>query len=286
MNRYKPKININNYTDGNELNARIYQVLLNFQNSKAHCKNKLNPLRIFNEAYAICEQLKQEQHPEQTIQKIWERLRKQEKILLCEANIIFSCVYVISLFSKSQNPNMQFFLTCCKQRIDENYLQEFDHLIREELTQITPITDDFEALKKEANKIHDLNERELFYAGYLAHYKQVQHKGNIAQQISDEIELIQRTKELSILEQDSPDTAKMKVKAFALFEFLKANGISTANHDLTKICKFIAFMLGNSYHNIYKELQKGITFKKCHHQQIDEINKIFAELNIYISIEK
>jgi len=286
MNKYIAKISIDEYIGNNELNSRIYQVLLNFQNSQAHCQNEIKktPLEIFNQAYKICEELEQEKHPEQTVSKIWDRMR--EKYLLCETNIIFSCVYVILLFSKKENPNMQFFLTCCKQNIDEGYFREFEPLIREELTQITAITDDFDVLKKEADKISDLNQRELFYAGYLAHYKQVQHKGNIVLQISDEIDLIQRIKELSTIEKDNAETASIKVRAIVILELLKKMQLSRANKDLTKISKLIAFLTGNSYRKIYSELQKGICLSNYHSQQIDEANKIFEELEVSISIHK
>jgi hypothetical protein len=286
MKKYIPKTKIDEYIDNNVLNSRIYQVLLNFQNSKAHCQNELKrtPLEIFNEAYAICKELEQERHPEQSISEIWDRLR--ESYLLCETNIIFSCVYVILLFSQKENPNMQFFLTCCKHKIDKGYFREFEPLIREELTQITAITDDFDVLKKEADKISDLNQRELFYAGYLAHYKQVQHKGNIVLQISDEIELIQRIKELSTIENDSVETASIKVRAIVILELLDKMQLSRANKDLTKICKLIAFLTGNSYRKIYSELQKGICLSKYHSPQIDEANKIFEELEVSISIYK
>jgi len=283
MKKYKPKTDIGEYTNNNELNARIYQVLLNFQNSKTHCRNKLNPLKIFNKVYAICEQLEQEQHPEQTISKIWHKLRR-ERFLLCETNVIFSCVYVVLLFSKKENPNMQFFLNSCRQRIDEDYFQEFEHLIREELTQITPLTDDFEELKKEADKITDLNQRELFYIEFLTHRHQSENKGNIVKQVIEEISLIQRTKELTTIEKDTLNSASMKIKAVVILELLKGLQLGPANNDLSKISRLITYLTDFSYNSVYRALQGGICFTDFHNEQIAEVNKILTELNATISI--
>ena len=62
--------------------------------------------------------------------------------------------------------------------------------------------------------------------------------------------------------------------------------LGTAHNDLTKICKLIAFLTGNSYNSIYNEMQKGIHFSKFHSKQIDEANKILENLNASISIDK
>jgi len=61
--------------------------------------------------------------------------------------------------------------------------------------------------------------------------------------------------------------------------------LGAAHNDLTKICKLIAFLTGNSYNSIYNETQKGIYFSKFHSKQIDEVNKILKELNVSISID-
>jgi hypothetical protein len=71
-----------------------------------------------------------------------------------------------------------------------------------------------------------------------------------------------------------------------ILELLKKMQLGTAHNDLSKICKLIAFLTGNSYNSIYNELQKGIYFSKFHSKQIDEANKILAELNALISIDK
>lgn len=286
MSNYTPKANIDDYIENNELNSRIYAVLPYLHDCKTCQKNRLTrqPLEIFNHAYAICEELQQEKHPEETALLIWEQMRGN--FLLCETNIIFSCVYVILSFSKKENPNIKFCLIRIKHKIDVGYFREFEPLITKELTYITSLTTDFEFLKTEANKIKDLNQRELFYADFLTHYKQANNKGNIVQQISDEIDLIHITKELSIEEKDPTNTASIKVRSVVILELLKKMQLGAANNDLTKICKLISFLTGNSYNSIYNELQKGIFFSGFHSKQISEANKILEELNTSISIDK
>jgi hypothetical protein len=78
----------------------------------------------------------------------------------------------------------------------------------------------------------------------------------------------------------------MKIKAVAILEMLKAMQAGKAKNDLSKICKLIAFLTGNSYRKIYSEFQKGVNLSDYHSQQIDELNKIFKELELSISIIK
>ncbi|MCE5331487.1 MAG: hypothetical protein LLF95_05020 [Bacteroidales bacterium] len=87
-------------------------------------------------------------------------------------------------------------------------------------------------------------------------------------------------------EKESPDVAPVKVRSIVILELLKKLQLGTAQNDLTKICKLIAFLTGNSYNNIYNELQKGIYFSKIHSRYIDEANKILSELKASISINK
>jgi len=53
---------------------------------------------------------------------------------------------------------------------------------------------------------------------------------------------------------------------------------------MSKISKLIAFLTGNGHTRIYSELRKGITFTNYHTKDINEINNIFSELNIPITI--
>jgi hypothetical protein len=281
----------------NELNARIYQVLLNLQDSETHCRNKLKkpPLEIFDTAYSICDELQKENHPEEKVLQICNRLRAKENFWLCETNVVFSCVYVILFFSDCQNPNLHYSLNRIKQTIDKGYLKEFEKLINDELTHIATTTDCFENLKLEADKISDLTTRRLFYNDFLTHYKQTHNKPNILQQISDEIDNIQlkmnvsiktETTEIAPIENDDVDVTCIKVRLVLCMELLKGVQVSQATHDRTKISRFVALLTGSGYHKIRKELQKGITFSKYHYEQIDEANKILADLKISISIDK
>jgi hypothetical protein len=294
MNNYTPKTTIDEYIDKSELNSRIYQILLYLQDNTANGRHKLKrqPLEIFNQAYAICEELQVENHPEEKAVQIWDKLRNA--FLSYETSVIFSCAYIIIYFTEKKNPNMKFFLNRIRQKIDSIYLQEFEPLLKEELTYITALPANFEFLKSEADKIPDLDKRELYYTDYLTRFKQAKSKGNILQQINDEIALIKRTKELSntekpaatTAEKENADVASIKVRSAVILELLKKLQLGKAQNDLTKICKLIAFLTGNSYDRIYNELQKGIYFSKFHGKQIDEANKILAELNTSISIDK
>ena len=293
MNTYPPKTSIDEYIDKSELNSRIYQVLLYLQDSTANGRHKLKrqPLEIFNQTYAICKELQQDKHPEETAIPIWDKIR--HSFLSCETSIIFSCAYVILYFAEKDNPNMKYFLSRIKQKIDSIYFQEFEPLLKEELTYITALPASFEFLKSEADKIQDLDKKELYYTDYLTRFKQAKSKGNILQQINDEIELIKRTKELSniekpaaAIEKENTDVASIKVRSVVILELLKKLQLGPAYNDLTKICKLIAFLTGNSYDRIYNEIQKGICFSKFHGRQIDDINKILDELNASISIDK
>lgn len=64
----------------------------------------------------------------------------------------------------------------------------------------------------------------------------------------------------------------IKLRAIVMLEILKKINISTAHNDLSKICKLIAFITGNSYNSIYKELQKGVTLSQYHEKHIQNIN--------------
>jgi hypothetical protein len=297
MNNFTPKTSIDEYIDKSELNARIYQILLYLQDSKENGRYKLKrqPLEIFNQAYAICEELQKVKHPEETAVPIWDRLRNRlrNSFLSYETSVIFSCVFVLLSFTSKDNPNMRYFLNRIGQKIDSIYFQEFEPLLKEELTYITALPASFEFLKSEADRIQDLDKRELYYADYLTRFKQAKSKGNILQQINDEIELIKRTKELSniekpaaTVEKETPDVASIKVRSVVILELLKKLQLGTAQNDLTKICKLIAFLTGNSYDRIYNELQKGVFFSNYHKKEIQEANKLLAELNTSISIDK
>jgi hypothetical protein len=87
-------------------------------------------------------------------------------------------------------------------------------------------------------------------------------------------------------DKDNTQVAPVKVRSIVISELLKKMQLGTVQNDLTKICKLIAFLTGNSYNSIYNEMQKGIFFAKSHSKYIEEANKILAELNSSISINK
>jgi len=81
------------------------------------------------------------------------------------------------------------------------------------------------------------------------------------------------------------DAACVKVRAVTILELLKKMNAGTAHNDMSKISKLIAFLTGNSYNHIYNEMRKGISLTNYHTKDINEINQIFSELNLEISIQ-
>ena len=110
--------------------------------------------------------------------------------------------------------------------------------------------------------------------------------------IDRKIQILQQPPETP--EKDNPNActeqsrsiASIKVRSVVILEILKQMQLGMAHNDLTKICKLIAFLTGNSYNNIYNEVQKGIYFSDFHSKQINEANRILEELNASISIDK
>jgi len=119
----------------------------------------------------------------------------------------------------------------------------------------------------------------LNYALYAKHYPQ-----DTCGIIEKKTQLLQQAMETP--EKDNPDAASVKVRSVVILEMLKQMHLGTAYNDLSKICKLIAFLTGNSYNSIYNEMQKGVYFSKFHSKQIDEANKILEELNASILIDK
>ena len=291
--KFAPRIEIDEYIVNNELNARIYQVLLHLQDTNDNNRYYLKrcPLAIFNQSYAICEQVKSIKHPENEVKTIYSTVRNH--FLAYETSIIFSCVYLILSFNDKDNSNIRFFLNRIKQKLDPIYFCEFEPLLNEELTLLGELPLSFKQLKIEADNNHDLNDKELFYADYLTRYKQARNKGNIIQQIEDEINLIKKKKELTnpidndsdSKIRDTQNIASLKVRSVVILEILKAMKCGKANNDLTDICKLIAFLTGNSYKSIYNDLQKGVILKGIHSKDVQEANQLLANLNASISIE-
>jgi len=119
----------------------------------------------------------------------------------------------------------------------------------------------------------------LNYALFAKHYPQ-----DICGILDRKIQILQQAQ--GIPETDDTDVANLKVRAVVIVELLKKMQLGTVHNDLTKICRLIAFLIGNSYYSIYKTMQKGISFTNFHNEQIDKANKILAELTTTISIDK
>ena len=117
------------------------------------------------------------------------------------------------------------------------------------------------------------------YALYKKHYPQ-----DICGIVEKKIKILEQPTEEP--EKDNADVASIKLRSVIILELLKKMQLGTAHNDLTKICKLIAFLTGNSYNSIYNEIQKGVYFSRFHGRQIDEANKILEELNASISIDK
>jgi len=117
------------------------------------------------------------------------------------------------------------------------------------------------------------------YALYKKHYPQ-----DICGIVEKKIKILEQPTEEP--EKDNTDVASIKLRSVIILELLKKMQLGTAHNDLTKICKLIAFLTGNSYNSIYNEIQKGVYFSRFHGRQIDEANKILEELNASISIDK
>ena len=133
------------------------------------------------------------------------------------------------------------------------------------------------------NSFPNQKQVELLQVLNFALYKK-QYPQDLCGIIEKKIQLLQQPPETP--EKNNPDAASIKVRSVIILEMLKQMQLGTAHNDLTKICKLIAFLTGNSYNSIYNEMQKGVYFSNFHSKQIDEANKMLEELNASISIDK
>lgn len=97
--------------------------------------------------------------------------------------------------------------------------------------------------------------------------------------------LKQAEEEEESIEKDSADAIDMKVSSVVILELLNKIESGKAYNDLTKICRLIAQITGNSYRSIYRANQAKISFTKYHSKQIEKVNKTLKELNTSISID-
>lgn len=288
---FEKKLSIDDYLDGSQLNAKIYQILLYLQDNDNNSRKliKVNPLVIFNRAYEICDFIKDEKHPEELAARLWQH--SEQEFISDEVSVIYSCVYIILSFTGSGNPNMVFFLTRLRQMIDSKYLSVFEPLLEEELTDIPVLPKSFARLKTLGDRIDNLNDRELFYTEYLTRYKQAKSKGDILQQIEDEISLTKRTRELKAVqdagtETDEKSKGNNKIRTAVILELLNKAGKGKNFNDLTKICRLAAYLTGASYDKIYNDAQAGIQFTDYHKKELSEVNKILSDLSLGIELKK
>jgi len=286
---------LDDYVENNGLNSEIYLILLHLEDGKTHCRSKLKqtPLEIFNQAYAICDEVKKEKHPEHIALDLWDKI--YPRLLMCETSIVFACAYVILLFSEIKNPNIKYFLARIRQKIDTALFREFMPIVKKELVRITAVMDSFEMLEREGGKIADLAEREIFYIDVWRRCKRAKAKVDTLQQIHDEIDFIKQMKAVYPVAkhtenpvkttEEEADAVSTKIRAVVIMELLQKLELGRAYNDLTKICKLISLLTGASYNNIRNQIHKGIHFSEYHHKEIEETNKILKDLNTSITID-
>lgn len=282
---------INEFISNNELNSRIYDILLYLQDS---CKNgriplKRKPVEILNQAYYLCDILQSEKYPENSIHSLWNKT--SEQFLDYEINIIFSCVCVILSFTETDNDNIPHCVQRIKNIVSDNYFSEFENILNEDLELIPELPKNFKQLKEQANLMSTPNEKLLFYRKTLTEIKQSKNKKNIIQQIEDEIHFIESTQLIGNAQQsDMPIATEKeiptKVRIVVIMEMLKKIGCGKDVNDLSSICRLVALLTGKSYDNIYNETQKGITFTNYHNEYIEKINHVLSSLHTDILIKK
>ncbi len=288
MKEFIAKHTIDEYTDNNELNSRIYHILLALQDSSNSMLKPIavTPLTIFNRAYNLFYYVANEKHPEELVPTIKQKISNE--FLAHETDVILSTLCVITSFNTNSNPNMEFFLTRLKSNINPDYWNMFAPILKTELE----LPSSFDELKSQGDKIDNLTEKELFYNDYLTRYKQAQNRGNILQQINDEIELIRKIKELSINEKaeesqvKSTDTKRtFKVTTDVLLAILKKANITALSDDKTKIAQLISYLTGFSVEKIRQRLSNTEELTSFHKEEVESINKILKDLNCDISIK-
>lgn len=292
MDAYKPKLSLEEFIEGNELNNQIYGVLMDLQDGlNVQYKLKKDIVYMFNKIYEMCHIISTTKYPEQYAPQLWNQIRCEN--LSYESSIIFSAVYVILYIRNT--PELGHCLRRIRTHIDPSYFAAFEPILNNSLayTDNRTLPADFAFLKSEGDKITDLNERELFYQEYKTRYKQAQNQGDVLKQIEEEINLIEHTKTLSTQEepeiiQPATDTKGVsgKIKTIVVMELLKQFGKGKANNDLTAICRLVSFLSGQSEKSLYNEAQKGIVLTSYHNDEIKQANEILYSLNICVSIEK
>jgi len=102
--------------------------------------------------------------------------------------------------------------------------------------------------------------------------------------VEQKCRVLHKTIELTTTDKIIEEVTKnhtQKVTTDIMLSILKQTGVSEATHDKTKIAKLISSITGFSNHTIRQRLTNPDDLtKKSHGQEIDNINRLFKELNM------
>ena len=292
MDSYNLKYDLDNFIENDELNTQIYGVLLALQDGAPdRYKLQRDIIYMFNKVYEMCHKIRQDKHPEMYAPNYWGIIRSEHTSY--ETSIIFSGVYLILSLRPETTTNLSICLNRLKSKINLTYFELFEPILNsgKAYADSRALPPDFLFLKTEANKIEDLSKRELYYQEYQTRYKQAQNQGDILRQIEDEIKLIERTKALTVQDNneipfENDKGVSSKVRAVVIMEILKQMGKGKSANDLSVICRLISFLTNQSEKKLYNDAQRGIILTSYHDTEIIQVNEILKLLNISISIEK
>ena len=291
MNSYNYKYDLDDFIENDELNTQIYGVLLALQDGAPNrIKLKRDIIHMFNKMYEMCHIIRQDKHPEMYFQNYWDKARAEHTSY--ETSIIFSGVYLILSLRPGTSINLSICLNRIKAKIDPAYFEPFEPILNsgKAYADGKALPPDFAFLKFEADKIEDLSKRELYYQEYQTRYKQAQNQGDILKQIEDEIKLIERTKALTVQDNneipfEKSDTKRtLKVTTDVLVLILQKAGISIASDDKAKIARLIGYITDFSDEKIRQRLSNSDELTSYHKEEVENINKILKDLNIDISM--
>jgi len=105
--------------------------------------------------------------------------------------------------------------------------------------------------------------------------------------IERKIQLLEQSKETTEKESIEKSGIKrtQKVTTDVLMELLKRAGISAASDDKSKIARFISYLTNFSEEKIRQRLSNTDELVSYHREEVDNINKLFKELNSNIAIK-
>jgi len=291
MNSYNYKYDLDDFIENDELNTQIYGILLALQDGAPdRYRLQRDLVHMFNKMYEMCHVIRQEKHPEMHAPDYWGKIRSEH--LSYETSIIFSGVYLILSLRPETSTNLSICLSRLKSKINLTYFELFEPILNsgKAFADGKSLPPDFAFLKSEADKIEDLSKRELYYQEYQTRYKQAQNQGDILKQIEDEIKLIERTKALTVQDNNEIPFEKsdikrtLKVSTDVMVLILQKAGISIASDDKAKIARLIGYLTDFSEEKIRQRLSNSDELTSYHKEEVENTNKILKELNTNISI--